>query len=133
MALANAERRLSPEELLTASARLATAELERLVLELLVLRAQRLAPSLPQREAELLLEINQGLPPAQQARYHELMAKRRALQLTPAESDELLQLTDEAESREAERIEQLSELARLRGTSLRSLMADLRIRPADHG
>lgn len=84
------------------------------------------------REIELLQTINRSLPPAGCERYEELMERRRAETLTPAEHQELLQLTDEAERIQADRIAALAELARLRGTSLAVLAEQLGLAPGSH-
>jgi len=99
------------------------------VSQVIALRAKRQAPSLPQVEAELLLKINAGVPPDIQERYDELLAKRQAETLTPDEYAELLRLTEQVEELEVQRVEYLVALARLRGTSLTALMADLGLRP----
>src|SRR4030095_14318279 len=80
------------------------------------------------RESELLLAINRGLSAEVSDRYGILMNRRRAGTLTTEEHQELLSLTDEAELLQAERIEQLAELAQLRGKPLGALMDELRIR-----
>jgi len=129
MPIVQVEARLSTDELLKAVGQLSRPELEQFAVQIITLRAQRRAPSLPQAEAELLLKINQGLPPEAQRRYNELVAKRRAESLTPDEYDELLRLTDQTENLEARRMEYLAELARLRQTSLVELMKNLGIRP----
>jgi hypothetical protein len=121
---------LSSEDLLNALQKLETPEFERIVTRLIVLKAERTAPHLPQRETELLLEINQGLPGDVARRYRELIAKRRAETLTPREHEELMRLTDQAENLEAERLTHLAELARLRHTSLTALMEELGIQAA---
>lgn len=76
-------------------------------------------------ETELLLQINQGVPPDIQQRYHELIAKRRSETLTSDEYSELLRLTDTVESLEAKRVESLAELAIHRQTSIAALMEQL--------
>jgi hypothetical protein len=76
-------------------------------------------------EAELLLQINQGLPPEIQQRYQELIAKRRSETLTSDEYSELLRLTGTVESLEAKRVESLAELAIHRKTSITALMEQL--------
>ncbi len=123
------EAQLSTDKLLQAVEQLSQPELEQFVSRVIALRAKRRAPSLPRTEARLLLKINQGLSPKVQKRYDELIVKRRAESLTPDEYDELLRISDHVENLEARRIEHLSELARLRKTSLTSLMEDLDIRP----
>ena len=129
MPIVQVKAQLSTDELLKAVRQLTPTELERLAFQIIALRAQRQAPSLPQDEAELLLKINQGVPPEVQKRYNELIAKRRAESLSPDEYDELLRLTDQVENLEARRMEYLAELARLRQTSLTKLMENLGIRP----
>jgi hypothetical protein len=85
---------------------------------------------LPSAETDLLRRINEGLPEKDVSRYHELMDKRRAGILIPEEYQELLRLTDTAEAIQARRIQDLAELARLRGTSLSALMEELGLKPA---
>jgi hypothetical protein len=127
MATLHVEAQLSSEDLLKAMERLETPELERFVSLLLELKARRTAPSLPSREAELLAKINQGLPESLMARYHGLIDKRRACTIDTDEYEELLRLTDEVEALNVQRIENLVDLARLRGTSLPDLMKQLGI------
>lgn len=118
---------MSSEELLKAVDQLSPLDLEQFVSQVLVLQAQRKAPSLPQAEAQLLLRINQGIPSNIQKRYDELIGKRRAEMLTLTEHSELLRLSEQVENLEAQRVEYLIELARLRKTSLVTLMEDLGI------
>jgi len=88
------------------------------------------APSLSEKESELLLAINRSLPAAKTQRYQELTARRREETLSPVEHQELLDLTDDVERLQAERIEHLGELAHLRGKPLGVLMEELGIRPS---
>lgn len=80
----------------------------------------------------MLLEINRGVPPYVQKRYDELIVKRLGETLTPDEHNELLRLTHEVENVEAHRMKYLAELARLRRTSLTSLMEDLGVRTPEY-
>ena len=109
------------------------AELERFVSQVLALRARRAAPSLPAEEAVLLLQINRGLPAALRQRLDVLNEKCEDEALTPNEHAEMLALVAQVEALDVERLESLSRLARLRGTSLTALMDDLGIRPPDDG
>ena len=127
MTIVHVEARLSSEDLLKAIEQLETAELERFVERLIDLKAQRSAPSLSPRETELLAKINRGLPSDLAVRSEELIQKRRARTLSADEYVELLRLSDQVEHLEAERVEALAELARLRGTPLSKLMAELGI------
>lgn len=122
------ETQLSTDKLLKAVGQLNQAELEQFVCQIIKLRAQRQVHVLSQGEAQLLLKINEGLPPEVQKRYDELIAKRREESLTPDEYDELLRLSTENENMEARRIEYFVELARYRKVSLTDLMESMGIR-----
>jgi len=128
MATVEVRSQVSPDELLDGVAQLDTPALEHFVSQVLTLRARRIAPSVPKKEAELLQRINQGLPPDVQQRSDELTAKRRAETLIPEEHQELLALVDRIEQADAERVRALIELAQLRNVSVTTLMAELGIR-----
>jgi len=81
-----------------------------------------------QREAQLLMKINRGVPFDLQRRYDELIEKRRAETLTPDEYAELLRLTAQMEQLNVERVESLCKLADLRKMSLTALMRELGIK-----
>jgi hypothetical protein len=89
-------------------------------------------PRLSAMESELLLKINRGLPDDKAARYRELTKRRQAEDLTPDDHRELLNLSDEVERLQAERIEHLADLARLRGKPLGALMEELGVRPSSN-
>jgi hypothetical protein len=120
---------LSIDELLKVVEQLSSSELQKFVYRVIALRSQRTAPSLPKRETELLLKINQSVPSDIQARYNELIAKRQSEKLTSVEHRELLRLTNKIEKLEARRMEWMAQLARLRKTSLNALMKELGIQP----
>jgi len=95
------------------------------------------APQLA-REQELLREIGQinGKFSAEfWRRYHELVARRDAdLLITGGpEMQELIGMTDELELRQAERLEILSKLARLRKTTLSEVMKHSDVPDLAHG
>lgn len=117
----------SRENLVQAAERLPLTELTDLVQDLLRLQARRQAPVLPQQEADLLQQINQGLPLEQQRRYETLIEKRLAETLTPAEHQEFMQLNQTVEQRNVARLKNLVALAQLRQVPLSQLMADLGI------
>jgi len=128
MAMVHITTQVSSDELLNGVEQLSLSELEQFVNRVLALQAKRKAPSLSQDETQLLMKINQGLPPDVQRRYDELSVKRRAETITLAEHQELLELIDQIEKSDAERIRLLAELARMRQTSLSALMEELGIR-----
>lgn len=75
-------------------------------------------------------DFNDAVPPNIQERFDELIGKRQAETLTPDEYSELLALTEQVERFQAQRVECLAELARLRGIPLAALMEELGIQPA---
>jgi len=78
-------------------------------------------------ETELLALTGRPFPAALQRRFDDLIARRQAENLTTDEHRELLQLTDQVELYNVERLEHLVALARMRGVSLTRLMNDLGI------
>lgn len=86
-------------------------------------------PRLSAEETRLFQIINKGTPEPVWSRYHELIDRRRALQLTEAEHNELLRLNDEIETTHVERLEAVSRLAELRGVDFEQLMNQLGIAP----
>jgi hypothetical protein len=123
---------VSPDELLKGVEQLSLPELEHFVSQVIALQARRRSPNLPKNEADLLLKINQGLPSDTKKRYDELVTKRKAETLTADEHQELLRLIDQIEKSNAKRAECLVDLARLRDTSLTTLMKNLGIRPPEY-
>ncbi len=132
MSTIKVEVQLSSEELLKAVEQLSMPDLEQLVSKIIVLQAQRKALTLPQAEVELLLKINQSLPLDIHKHYDELIVKREAETLTIDDHKELLHLSEQIEKLQAQRIENLAELARLRGISLTTLMENLGIQMATY-
>jgi hypothetical protein len=129
MATIPIEVQVSTEQLLRAVERLPPQELAEFVSQVLVMRAQREAPSLSQSETALLLQINQGISIELQRRFDELVAKRQAEAITPDELRELVQITDQIEQRDVQRLAALEELARLRRMPLSELMDVLGVQP----
>jgi len=127
MATIRIESQVTPDALLQAVGQLSAADLERVVAQVLRLQAQHKAASLSSRETELLLKINQGVPAVANARYQSLQSKRQAEQLTAEERRELSRLINQREKLQAQRLESLAELARLRNMTLRGVMRQLGI------
>lgn len=123
------EAHLTPEQLLNAAWQLSRREFQRFVEQVLSLRAEQGRAKLPAAESELLLKINQPVPPKVQQRYDELLARRDDQTLSDAEHQELLDLTDQVELLEAERMKHLLALARLRQVSLDVVMQQLGLQP----
>jgi len=130
MTTIHVQTQLSLDDLLHSLRQLDLNELERVERETALLRAQQLAPNLPQVEADLLLKINEGVVPAKtRAQCAALTAKARQGTITPEERAELMKLVDEIELRNAKRIGYLTRLASLRQLSLDDLMQRLELGP----
>ncbi len=94
--------------------------------------AQKKSAHLPKREAELIRKINEGLPDEIQRRYRILLSKAQEETLTEEEHEEMLELVPVVESKDAERLEYLVELAQVRGSSVDEVMKQLGITPPSH-
>lgn len=129
MATVRIEAELSTDKLLEAVKQLSLRELDSFIEQVLAFQAERKAPALPVDETALLMKINNGLSAKVQQRYRKLIKLRQEERLTQDEYEELLRLTDDVEQKQVERLEALSELARLRGKTLRELMDVLGIKP----
>jgi hypothetical protein len=123
------EVEMSQAQLLKAVEQLSGPELEVFLNQALALRARHENPCLSGQESELMLQISQAILPDVQSRFDELVAKRQGLTLTEVEQVELLQLTDQIEQQDAQRVEALGRLGLLRGRSLPEIMQDLGITP----
>lgn len=123
------QAQLSKEDLLEAVEQLSLSELEGFFQDIIALKAKHHAPSLSKDETELLLKINQGLSQDNQGRYQLLINKRNEENLTEQEYQELLELSDQIEIHQTQRLEYLAQLARLRQISLTDLMTQLSIKP----
>lgn len=122
----------SANAILTAVRQMPIAELERLVDQVIAIRAERVAPHLTADESALLARINQGLPAADRARLRALVAKRDDETITAGEWQELAALTDRLELLHADRLGALTRLAQLRGGTLDEVMSQLGIQFPDH-
>ncbi len=121
------------EQLLDAVAQLPPDEIASLTEKIIYLRATHIATHVEANEADLLLQINSSFPSDLRHKYDKLIGKRQAESLTVLEHTELIRLTTQFEQLEFERINALSELARLRHKSLSALMDEMGIPSANHG
>ncbi len=103
-------------------------DLDHFVNELLEKQLQ----SISSKEDELLLKINLGISEEKWTTYYRLIEKRKAETLTSIEHQQLIDISNEIEIANAERIKHLVELAQLREVSLKDLMHDLGIKPNNY-
>jgi len=121
---------VSGPELLKAVQQLGPEELDAFLEKALSLRNQPRADRLSAEESRLIKRINRGLPEAVCSRYARLSQKRKEKSLSDKEQGELLELTHELESRDADRAAALLELANLRKIPIRLLMKQMGIKAA---
>jgi hypothetical protein len=76
---------------------------------------------------QAVIRENSTLPAAEQPRFNRLRRKRQAAKLTEAEEKQLQALWRRVEQMNAARLETLGELARRRGTDVRTVMRQLGI------
>lgn len=123
---------MSLDELIQAANQLDSNDLDRLLQQVVILRAHRKANVQTLEEAQLLHKINLRIDPELRAQYQTLRAKLEAETLTDAEYNTLLQLSNTIEQRSAQRLEALANLAQLRQVSLSELMETLGIQPVTY-
>ena len=122
----------SSNAILTAVRQMPITELEHLVDQVIAIRAERIAPHLAADESALLVRINQGLAGNERAKMRALLEKRDDETLTPPEWQELTALTDKLELRHADRLTAVAQLARLRGVTFDTIIAQLGLQFPDH-
>ncbi|HZG40430.1 MAG TPA: hypothetical protein VEZ50_17270 [Nodosilinea sp.] len=91
------------------------------------------ATHLPTAEADLLQQINFGLSADMWDEYYALIDKREVETLTAKEHNQLIEISDQIEALNVERIQALVQLAALRQQSLDDVMDDLGIKPVVYG
>ena len=92
------------------------------------IQASRRKMNLYEHETQLLLAINQALTPEFSDRLSSLKAKLNAETINDSEHKELLKMIEKLETFDANRLENLGKLARLRGVGLKEVMQELDIR-----
>ncbi len=83
-------------------------------------------------ETELLNKIHHPLPTDLHQRLTALIQQRDTDRLTPTEQQELIQLTQQVEILNVDRITHLIELAKHRQTTLPQLIKDLNLKPIEY-
>jgi hypothetical protein len=126
--MATVKIEVSPLNLLQAIQQLSQPELDKFIETLLQFKAQKIAPNLSQQESEILLKINQDLPLELQHQYQILIEKRHQETLTESEYEQLLELTEQVEKNQAQRMEYLTQLAQIRQVSLTTLITQMEVK-----
>jgi hypothetical protein len=121
-------------DLLKAVQQLPPDDLDAFLEKALSLRSRPRADTLSAKESRLIQRINRGIPEEVCKRFEQLERKRTRTTLTRDEHAEMLRLTHEIESQDADRAAALLELSKVRRIPMRMLMKQLGIEPAPiHG
>ncbi len=118
------------------SAEKAGLDINKYVLEILEGQLQPQASnvgSLEERTMSLLEKINLGIPVSTWKRYNYLKDLRDKKQLKPEDHTELIEISNQIEEANAERMKYLVELAKIKDISLKDLMNSLGIKPGANG
>lgn len=103
-----------------------TPDVEQLLREVSGVLVRRKLQTLPTRESELLLQINQAtFSPESAKRYKALRKKLQSETITEEEHSNLLVLSQKQEQHNVERLRCLIELAQIRNVSLDDVMKQL--------
>jgi predicted transcriptional regulator len=117
---------MTQQDLLQATRQLTLQELREYSAQVVAIYQERESAAVT-TEAPLLDVVHRSLSPQTKARWDELLAKRDDASLTPSEYEELLQLTDEVEALNVQRMTAVSQLAQARGVDLRTMMRQLNL------
>ena len=114
------------DALLQAVEQLNYRELNHFVVDVLSLRAKRIAPIVEDQEADLLVQISSlGLDHAEQSYLHTLLEKAEAETLSKAEHADLLKLSTKSEQLNADRIGKIIQLAETQQKPFDEVMQNL--------
>ena len=116
-------------EVLAGISQLDMEELSEVMRKVSTFIARKKAPSLSAKETELILKINEGLPPEKQQRYATLQQELVDENISEAGHEELIQLTALAEEKAVARLTYLLELADLWDATVDETMERLDIKP----
>jgi hypothetical protein len=120
---------ITTENLLNAVVQMPESEFNRFVEKAKKLRTKRNGNTFSLTETDLIHKINTIYSAEKRQRYNHLYEKFQQEETSPKEHKELLKLSDEFEILNAERLQYLGELAKMRGQSLKEVMKDLGIKP----
>ncbi len=115
------------EQVIQGMNKLDNIELENVLSRISIMLAKKKAPSLPNQESKLLGTINQSVDRAILQRHTDLTKLMHDDKLTEIAHKELIQLIDQLELADAERLQALVELASIRAVTIDALMQQLNI------
>ena len=118
---------MSAKSVLHEIEKLPDSQIDLVLRRLLLLRARRIPRSASARERVLLANVARGAPPKLLQEYRVLIVKRRAAGLGATEQARLITVSDELEAFNVRWLRWLSELARIRNTTVAKLVRKLEL------
>lgn len=115
----------TPNEILQNVVRLSTENIEQLKADLETILEERKQKARQEKEKNIIQTIHQYTNSETYNRYQTLVNQHRTENITEAEHQELLTLTQIVEAENVERLEHLMTLAKIRKMSLRAVMVEL--------
>jgi len=106
-------------------------ELDKVIRAAIAMRSSRIGDTLELAETELLSRIHKSLPDEFQREYDQLVKKRRQDELDEKDSRRYVEMTEELQQLELERLETIAALAVKRGVTLKEIREELGIDPPD--
>ena len=128
----NTQQNLSSQQIISAVQTMPLDELEKLVGNVLAVRAERIAPHLSGEESKLLRSIQKTLPKKSLARMKTLQTLRDEENLSPEGFAELAGLIEKLEEIHAERMSAIVGLAGLRGVTFQIAMKQVGLNLPDY-
>lgn len=121
-------KNLSSKQIVSAAQTMPLDELEKLVGNVLAVRAERVAPHLSGEEGKLLRTVQKTLPKKSLQRMKTLQKLRDDEKLSPEGYAELAELIEKLEIIHAERLEAVAKLADLRGVTFQTALEKIGLR-----
>ena len=122
----------STNQIMSAVQAMPLDELEKLVGDVLAVRAERIAPHITGEESTLLRKIQKTLPKEILQRMKALQVLRDSEKLSQNGYAELAVLIEKLEILHAERLKAVSDLAELRGITLQTVIRQIGLRLPDY-
>lgn len=128
----NTRQNLSAQQIISAVQTMPLDELEKLVGNVLAVRAERVAPHLSGEETKLLRVVQKTLAEKDLRRMKDLQTLRDSEKLGPQGFTELAEIIEKLETLHAERLNAVIALANLRGVAFETMMRQLGLKFPDH-
>lgn len=118
---------ISVDEIIKGVSQLETSEIEKFLEEVSNLLTQRKRQEFAERETELLEKVKHPYPSELKARYNFLTDRMKADEISTNEHQELIEISNRFEEMDAQRLQWLLELSKIRNQPLEQLLKELNL------